>query len=170
VDTFSKYGHFLPLKHPFTAASVAKTFHNQVYRLHGLPLSIISDRDRIFTSKLWRELFRLADVQLCMSSAYQSDGHTERVNQCLETFLRCFVHMCPRSWSQWIALAEFWYNTSTHSATDKSPFLVLYGHEPRHFGISSEFAVPVADLDDWLHEMHIMLIWSGSIYFGQKIV
>lgn len=97
VDTFSKYDHFLPLKHPFTAASVAKLFHNQVYRLHGLPLSTVSDSDRVFTSNLLRELFLLTDVRLCMSSAYhpQSDGQTECVNQCLETFLRCFVHACP---------------------------------------------------------------------------
>jgi len=119
VDTLSKYSHFLSLKHQFSAASIAKLFHNQVYRLHGMPLSIISDHDRVFTSKFWQELFRLANVRLNMSSAYhpQSDGQTKRVNQCLETFLRCFVHACPKSWSQWLSLAEFWFNTSTHSAT-----------------------------------------------------
>ena len=150
VDLFSKYAHFLPLKHPFTAISVAKLFHHQVYRLHGLPASIVSDRDRVFTSKLWRELFRLADVQLSMSSAYhpQSDGQTERVNQCLETFLRCFVHACPSSWSQWISLAEFWYNTSEHSATGRSPFVILYGHEPRHFGMTTDMAVGSVPLSD----------------------
>lgn len=98
VDTFSKYAHFLGLKHPFTAAGVAKLFLSQVYKLHGMPSAIISDRDRIFTSNLWRELFRLAKVGLCMSTAYhpQSDGQSERANQCLETFLRCYVHACPR--------------------------------------------------------------------------
>lgn len=107
VDTFSKYAHFIPLLHPFTAAAVAKLFLNQVYKLHGLPSVIVSDRDRVFTSKLWKELFRLADVKLNMSSAYhpQTDGQSKRVNQCLETFLRCFVHACPNSWSQWLSLA-----------------------------------------------------------------
>jgi transposase InsO family protein len=97
VDKFTKYGHFLALKHPFTALSVAKLFLAHVYKLHGLPQSIISDRDRIFLSRLWRELFTLAGVQLCMSLAYhpQSDGQTERVNQCLEIFLKCFIHACP---------------------------------------------------------------------------
>jgi hypothetical protein len=69
VDSFSKYVHFLGLQHPFTTASVAKLFHAQVYRLHGMPLVIVTDRDKIFTSKLWKELFRLANVTLNMSSA-----------------------------------------------------------------------------------------------------
>ena len=97
VDTFSKYAHFIALKHPFTAATVAKLFLSQVYKLHGLPNAIVSYRDRIFTSHFWKELFKLAGVDLCMSSAYhpQSDGQTERVNRCLEAFLRCYVHACP---------------------------------------------------------------------------
>lgn len=70
VDSFTKYVHFLPLLHPFTVAVVAKLFMNQVYRLHGLSSVIISDRDRIFTSSFWRELFRLSDVSLQMSSSY----------------------------------------------------------------------------------------------------
>jgi len=70
VDRFSKFSHFLALKHPFTALGVAKIFMQQVYRLHGLPSSIISDRDKIFLSTLWQELFKLANVQLKMSSAY----------------------------------------------------------------------------------------------------
>jgi transposase InsO family protein len=100
VDKFSKFSHFIPLSHPFTALTVAKAFFSEVYRLHGLPETIISDRDRIFTSNLWRELFKLVGVTLAMSSAYhpQTDGQTERVNQCLETFLRCFVHSCPSKW------------------------------------------------------------------------
>ena len=69
VDTFSKYAHFLGLKHPFTVAGVAKLFLSQVYKLHGLPNAIVSNRDRIFTSHLWQELLKLAGVDLCMSSA-----------------------------------------------------------------------------------------------------
>lgn len=64
VDLFTKYAHCLPLRHPFTANGVAKLFLDQVYRLHGMPLSIISDRDRVFTSHFWNELFSLAGVQL----------------------------------------------------------------------------------------------------------
>lgn len=129
VDSFTKYGHFIPLKHPFTASGVAKSFLDNIYKLHGLPSVIITDRDRIFTSKFWQELFKLADVTLHMTSAYhpQSDGQTERLNQTMETFLRCFVNACPTKWLQWLPLAEFWYNTSSHSAIGRTPFSALYG-------------------------------------------
>jgi len=133
VDLLTKYSHFIPLKHPFMAAGVAQSFFNTIYRLHGLPQSLVSDRDRIFTSHFWSELFKLADVKLCHSSAYhpQSDGQTERVNQCLETYLRSFVHACPTKWSSWLTAAEFWYNTCTHSTTGRTPFEALYGYPPR---------------------------------------
>jgi hypothetical protein len=90
VDKFTKYAHFLLLKHPYTAMTVSKLFLDQVYRLHGMPLFIISDRDKVFTSLFWRELFSLAQIQLRMSTAYhpQTEGQIERENQCMETFLR----------------------------------------------------------------------------------
>ena len=108
VDSFTKYDHFLRLSHPFTSADVAKVFLNNVYHLHGLPTAIVSDRDRIFTSQLWRELFVLADVQLQMCSSYhpQSDGQTERLNQTMETFLRCFSNACLTKCYAWLPLAQ----------------------------------------------------------------
>lgn len=158
VDKFSRYAHFIALAHPFTAFDVALAYMQNVYKLHGLPQSMISDRDCIFTSNLWSELFKLTDTQLRMSSAYhpQTDGQTERVNQCLETFLRCFVHACPRKWFRWLALAEFWYNTTPHSALGTTPFEALYGHPPCHFGVRyiAECAVP--DLTEWLQERQII--------------
>ena len=117
------------MKHPFSALSVAKLFMIHIYRLHGLPTAIVSDRDRIFPSHLWRELFRLSGVELRISSTYhpQSDGQTERVNQCMETFLRCFANAVPSKWFDWLHLAEFWYNTTWHSSLQQSPFQALYG-------------------------------------------
>ena len=158
VDKFTIYSHFLPLSHPFTAAVVAKVFFSEIYRLHGMPSSIISDRDKIFTSHLWRQLFRLAGVTLNMSTAYhpQIDGQSERVNQCLETFLRCFVHACPSQWIHWLTLAEYWYNTSYHSALDTTPFQALYGYHPRHFGLEPATFVSVTGLSDWLQQRQLM--------------
>lgn len=154
VDKFTKYAHFIALSHPFTALQVAQLFMQNIYKLHGLPESIISDRDKIFTSKVWQELFRLSDTKLLMSSSYhpQTDGQTECLNQCLEAFLRCTVHSCPHQWYKWLPLAEFWYNTSFQSALGHTPFQVLYGHAPRHFGIASPDAVSLPDLDAWLSD------------------
>jgi len=158
VDKFTKYGHFIPLAHPYTALQVAQLYLANIYKLHGLPQTIISDRDRIFTSKVWQELFKLTDTQLAMSSSYhpQSDGQTERLNQCLETFLRCTVNACPKQWSQWLSLAEFWYNTSYHSALGRSPFEVLYGQPPRHFSITNLQMCSVPDLEAWLQERELL--------------
>lgn len=93
-----------------------------------------------------------------MSSSYhpQTDGQTERVNQCLETYLRCFVHACPHKWIQWLSLAEFWYNTSTHSALGRTPFEVLYGFPPRHLVLDVDAAVPVPELSQWLQDRDLM--------------
>jgi hypothetical protein len=66
----------------------------------------------------------------------------------METFLRCFVHSCPKQWSKWVSLAEFWYNFSFHSALGHSPFEVLYGHQPRHFGIHISNMCQVLDRDE----------------------
>jgi transposase InsO family protein len=130
-----------------------------VYKLHGMPSSIVSDRDKIFTSKLWHELFRLSGTALKMSSSYhpQMDGQTERVNQCLETFLRNFVHVCPSKWSSWLSLAEFWYNTSFHSSLGSSPFEVMYGCPPRQLDLTMVDATALQDLQTWLKDMKLMV-------------
>jgi hypothetical protein len=139
VDKFTHYAHFIPLHHPFSAAKVATAYMDHVFKLHSLPKVMISDRDPIFTSRFWKELFKLLGSELNMSSAYhpQTDGQSERVNQCVETYLRCFAHACPAKWSQHLSLAEYWYNTSEHSAIKMSPFVALYGKEPRHWGIDA---------------------------------
>ncbi|WVZ81597.1 hypothetical protein U9M48_028952, partial [Paspalum notatum var. saurae] len=158
VDFFTKYAHFIPLHHPYTAPSVAQQFLHHVYRLHGLPATIVTDRDKIFTSHFWRELFRLAGVNLNMTSSYhpQSDGQTERLNQTMETYLRCFVNACLSKWIQWISQAEYWYNTSPHFAIGRSPFEALYGYKRRHFGISASDAVTSPDIHAWLQERPVM--------------
>jgi len=159
IDKLTKYAHFICLAHPYTAITVAQAFLANIYKLHGMPSVIISDRDRVFTSAFWQELFKLTETTLNMSSSYhpQTDGQTERLNQCLETYLRCMVQSCPTKWAQWIPLAEFWYNSTYHSAHGLTPFQALYGHKPRHFGITVDDACTVSDLNQWLQERQIML-------------
>ena len=158
IDKFSKCAHFLPLSHPFTALQVAQLYFNNVYKLHGLPTAIISDRDKMFTSTVWQELFKLSDTKLLMSSSYhpQTDGQTERLNQCLETFLRCLVNSCTNKWLDWLSLAEYWYNTTFHSALGRTPFEVLYGQSPRHLGITDMSACTSSDLEHWLQERELL--------------
>jgi transposase InsO family protein len=132
VDHFTKYAHIYPLKHPYTASSVGATFLNNVVKLHGLPKSIVSDRDKVFTSNFWTKLFELLNIKLQMSLAYhpQTDGQTERMNQCLEMYLWCVISSTPKQWVKWLPLAEVWYNSSYHSSSKCSPFKALYGSEP----------------------------------------
>jgi hypothetical protein len=132
VNHLTNYAHFMPLKHPYTASSVAQVFFNNVVKLHGVPRTILSDKDKVFTNTFWKELFRLLDTQLCMSSSYhdQTDGQSKRVNQCLETYLRCAISSTPKQWLKWLSLAELWYNSSYHTSFKCSPFKALYGMDP----------------------------------------
>ena len=124
VDRFSKSAHFLPLSHPFTAKNVAEKFVEGIIKLHGMPKSIVSDRDPIFISNFWQEFFKMSGTKLKLSSSYhpQTDGQTEVVNRCVEQYLRCFVHQWPRKWCSYLPWAEYWYNTTYHISTGMTPF------------------------------------------------
>ena len=132
VDRFSKYAHFLALTHPYSALSIARLFFDNIVKLHGLPESIVSDRDVIFTSQLWKELFRLSGTKLTFTTAYhpQADGQTEVVNRTLEMYLRCLTGETPNKWTEWLAWAEYSYNTSFHTALRATPFEIVYGRSP----------------------------------------
>ena len=132
IDRFSKMAHFIPLGHPYTALSVAQTFFDNVVKLHRLPCSIVSDRDPVFTSTLWTELFQLAGVKLRLSTAFrpQTDGQSEVTNRILGVYLRCLAGDRPRSWLRWLPWTEFFYNTSYQSALQTTPFRVVFGRDP----------------------------------------
>lgn len=133
VDRYSKYSHFIALKHPFTAVQVAQLFLDHVYKLHELPKSITSDRDKVFIRQFWQYLFKSLGTKQQLSTAYhpQTDGETETVNRCLETNLKCMTSERPKHWSKWLALAEYWYNTNFHSSLQMIPFEVLYNTKPQ---------------------------------------
>lgn len=98
VDKLTKYSHIAPLKHPYTIHDISNLFLKHIFKLHSLPLSIVSDRDKTFTSQFWQELFHLQGVQMAISTAYhlETDGHTEVINKTLENYLRCFLRDRPR--------------------------------------------------------------------------
>jgi hypothetical protein len=98
VDRFSKYCHFIPLAHSYTTESVAQAFFAEVVRLHGVPQSIVSDRDPVFTSAFWTELMALTGTKLFRSSTFhpQTDGQSEAANRVIAMYLRCFTGDRPR--------------------------------------------------------------------------
>lgn len=152
VDRLSKSTHLIPLSHPYTALTVAKRFVDCIVRLHGIPRSILSDRNPAFQSDVWQELWRLSGTTLRMSSAYhpQTDGQTEVVNRCIEQFLRSLVQNRPKQWSDYLPWAEYWYNTTYHSSTGMTPFEAHYGRQPPlmpRYEIGSSL---VAEIDEQL--------------------
>jgi hypothetical protein len=132
VVRFSKYAHFIVLGHLYTAASVARAFFDGIVRLHGFSSSIVSDRDPVFTGHIWHDLFRLAGVKLHLSTAFhpQTDGQSEVVNKVIAMYLHYVTGDRPRAWVDWLAWAEYCYNTSYHSTLCTSPFEVVYGRSP----------------------------------------
>jgi hypothetical protein len=139
VDRFSKYCNFIPLAHPYTTESVAHAFFADIVRLHGVPQSIVSDRDPVFTSVFWQELMRLTGMKLYMSSAFhpQTDGQTEAANRVIVMYLRCFTDDHPRQWLRWLPWAEYMYNTAYQSSLRDTPFRVVYGWDPRPSALMS---------------------------------
>ena len=132
VDRLSKYGHSIPIKHPYSAPQIAEIFIQEVFRLHGMPASIVSDRDPIFLSEFWTAFFKHQQTTLCKSSAYQpqTDGQTEVLNRTLEHYLRKFAMDKPATWIRWLPWAEWWYNTTFQSTIQMTPFQVVYGYPP----------------------------------------
>lgn len=109
VDRLRKYAHFKSMSHPYTAATVARVFLDNIFKLHNFSLTIVSDRDQVFTRQFWGELFRISATKLLLSSAYhpQMDEKTETVNKGLQGYLRSFSGDRPRDWSKWLSFAEY---------------------------------------------------------------
>lgn len=132
MDRFSKMVHFLSCKKTTDAVQVATFLFPEIYKFHGLPLSIVFDRDSRFLSHFWRSLWCLLRTILDMSSAYhpQTDGQTEVTNRALGDLLRCLVGDNIRSWDSVLCQAEFAHNNAVNRSTWFSPFHVIYGFVP----------------------------------------
>ncbi|KAF1334476.1 Pol protein, partial [Globisporangium splendens] len=133
VDRLSKMVHVAPVRKHVTAQETACLFLEHVFRYHGLPESIVSDRDPRFTAAFWRELFRLLGTDLALSTADhpETDGQTERVNRVVEDILRSIAVDHPRDWSRWLPYAEFAINSSEHASTAVTPFYFNSLRHPR---------------------------------------
>jgi hypothetical protein len=133
VDRFSKMAHFIPCHKTNDASIVVELFFREIIRLHGIPKTIVSDRDTKFLSHFWRSLWNKLGTKLlyCTTCHPQTDGQTEVVNRTLSTMLRAVLDKNLRCWEDCLPHVEFSYNYATHSSTKRCPFQIVYGYIPR---------------------------------------
>ena len=132
-DRFLKMSHFVVMTEKTTVEGLARLFRDNVWKLHRLLESVISDRGPQFAAGMTRELNKMLGIETKLSMAYhpETDGQTERTNQELEQYLRMYVNHRQNNWAEWLATAEFAFNNKVHTATKMSLFQVNYGRELR---------------------------------------
>ena len=128
---------------------MAWLFLDCIFRLHGLPKTVVSDRSPQFISSFWAYLTTSLGIKRKLSTAYhpQTDGQTERANQDLENYLRRYVSWKQDDWARWLSGAEFAANAAPSSTTGISPFHAVYGYEPR-----MDFDIPAQEPQTPLHD------------------
>ncbi|GKB74463.1 putative reverse transcriptase domain-containing protein [Tanacetum coccineum] len=133
VDRLTKSAHFLPMREDDTLEKLTRQYLKEVVSRHGVPVSIISDRDGRFTSHFWKSLNKALGTRLDMSTTYhpQTDGQSERTIQTLEDMLRACVLDFGKGWDRHLPLVEFSYNNSYHTSIKAAPFEALYGRKCR---------------------------------------
>jgi hypothetical protein len=132
VDRFSKQAHFAPTTTKVSAPQLAELFISTVFKHHGMPADLVSDRDPRFVSDFWSSMCKQLQVKQRLSTANhpQTDGQTERTNRILEEFLRAYVSARQDNWAQLLPIAEFAYNSSVQQSTGMAPFQLVYGSVP----------------------------------------
>ncbi|CAA0837975.1 Unknown protein, partial [Striga hermonthica] len=133
VDRLTKVAHFLPVSMNMSLDKLAEIYTRGIVRLHGVPVTIVSDKDPRFTSRFWQSLHKAMGTRLAFSSAYhlETDGQTERTIQTLENMLRALVVDRGAKWESLLPYAEFAYNNSYHSAIQMAYYEALYGRKCR---------------------------------------
>ena len=137
VDYHSKQGHFIPTTKDANSETLFHLYLNHVWKLHGTPRKIVSDRGPQFASEFTKTIQKGLGIETALSTAHhpQTDGQTERLNQTLETYLRIFTSYHQNDWVGLIPYAEFAYNNQKHSSTGWSPFFITQGKDP-HFEVN----------------------------------
>ena len=161
VERLTKWAYFIPFLRKATATDLAHVFMEKVFARHGMPAEIISDRDKLFTSQFWQSLMDILGTKHKLSTAYhpQTDGQTERTNQVLEQYLRCYLNYEQDDWVRLLPMAQFAYNNSA-TPTGISPFYVNYGKHP-NISRDPRGLKPIADkaniMVSELHKLHKVL-------------
>jgi len=135
-NRLSKMMHFVTTIEGTSAEGLVRLFRDNIWKLHGLPESVVSDRGPQFAAELTKELNRMLWIETRLSTVFhpQTDGQTERMTQELEQYLRFFVEHRQKDWPEWLVSAEFAVNNKVHTATKVSPFMANYGREMRMGG------------------------------------
>jgi hypothetical protein len=131
VDKLTKAPHFVHVKTTHISANIVEIYMREIARLHGIPRTIVSDKDTKFTSNFWMGFLKRFGTNLYSSTTYhpQSDGQTERVNRIIEDMLRMYVMDKPSKWEDYLHLVEFAYNNGYQTSLKMSPFEALYGRK-----------------------------------------
>lgn len=133
IDRLTKSAHFLPIRQTDPVEKLAKLYVSEIVRLHGVPKSIVSDRDGRFTSRLWKKVQDAMGTRLTFSTAFhpQTDGQSERTIQTLEDLLRLCILEFAGGWESHVHLIEFAYNNSFQASIGMAPYEALYGRKCR---------------------------------------
>ena len=162
TDRFSKACHLIPLRKLPSAFQTAQLLVKHVFRQHGIPLDVLSDRGPQFTSRVWKEFAVALGARYSLTSGYhpQTNGQTERLNQELETALRCLTSTNPSDWCQFLPWVEYAHNSHVSTATGISPFEASLGYQPPLFPDDhKEIAVPSV-----AHHIHrCKRVWTQTI-------
>jgi len=158
ADPLTKEAHFIPIKSDINTEETITLYLNNIWKHHGLPKKMLSDRGTQFTSKLMQGLFKRLGIEGSYSTAYhpQTDGQTERINQELEQYLRIFCNYRQNNWSEFLPMAEFAYNNHIHSSTQQSPFFTARGYHPHSIMTQvARSSIPRADeMADNIQKLH----------------
>lgn len=132
VDRLTKYCHLGSLPAGYSTPMVADFFIKHIIRLHSVPKTLVSDKDKVFVRHFWKEILERSGTTLQLSTAYhpETDRQIGIVTKTIEQYLRAMVHDNPRCWLELLPWAELWYNTSFHNSLGMTLLQALYGRPP----------------------------------------